>query len=305
MNIHAARITRVLAAAVGTLAIVACAQRATMSSLSPEPIADDEPPLACVYSDTGTHRLSIVGAPAGNRTRVVTGIIRGTDHELVRNASVITMQPLDGGRSLRARADSSGRFEVPGVAAGKYELRVVSIGYLTSRDTIAVPNEGLSLDLTQRIMRFLDEEALCGYLASIDSEPLLVLPRGEKAEATHAMPNGGSLLTTLTARPSVNGARFELVVRNVGAVPVDIFRLCYPRLFGDPVRTMRGGVGPACYGAAQKLAPGDSLTVRQTVQLRGTPGTYAFRFHALDPESLDAVLPLTLARGEARRGVDR
>jgi hypothetical protein len=305
MNIHAARITRVLAAAVATLAVAACAQRATMSSLSPEPIADDEPPLACVYSDTGTHRLSVVGSSGVGQPRAVTGIVRGTDHELVRNASVITMQPLEGGRTLRARADSSGHFEVAGVAAGKYELRVVSIGYLTSRDTITVPEAGLSLQLTQRIMRFLDEEALCGYLASIDSEPLLVLPHGEKAEATHAMPNGGSLLTSLVARPSVNGARFELVVRNVGAVPVDIFRLCYPRIFGDPVRTMRGGVGPACYGAAQKLAPGDSVTMRQTVQLRGKPGTYAFRFHALDPTSLDAVLPLTLARGETRRSVER
>jgi hypothetical protein len=289
------------AAAVAALAIVACAQRATMTSMSPEPIADDEPPLACVYSDTGTHRLKIVGPPGGAAVGTVSGVIRGTDHELVRNASVITMQPLAGGRTLRARADSSGRFEVPGVAAGKYELRVVSIGYLTSRDTITVPREGMSFELTQRIMRFLDEEALCGYLASIDSEPLLVLPHGQKTESTHEMPGGGSLRTTLLARPSVNGARFELVVRNVGVVPVDIFRLCYPRIFGEPVRTMRGGVGPACYGAAQKLAPGDSLAVRQTVQLRGAPGTYSFRFHALDPESLDAVVPLTLEAGGGER----
>jgi len=294
----------VLSAAVAALTIVACSQRATSSSPSPEAIADDEAPMTCVYSDTGSHSLNVVTSP-GSASGTVAGIIRGTDHELVRNASVITMQPLKGGRTLRARADSSGRFQVSSVAAGTYELRVVSIGYQTSRDTITVASNGLSLELTQRIMRFLDEEALCGYLAAIDSEPRLILPRVERAEKTHEMPGGGSLRTTVVATPSVNGAKFELMVRNVGTVPVDILRLCYPRIVGDPVRTMRGGVGPACYGAAQKLAPGDSLGMRQTVQLRGQPGTYSFRVHALDPASLDAVLPLTLARGSARRSVDQ
>jgi hypothetical protein len=215
---------------------------------------------------------------------------------------VITLQPIGGGRAFRARGDSSGRFSIPNVAPGSYELRVVSIGYLTSRDTIAVTPAGLSVDVTQVIMRFLDEQALCGYLASIDSEGVLTLPRARTESATHALPGGGSVTTTITARPNADGASFDVLFRNASDVSVDVTRLCYPTVVGDPVRQLATRVGPACYGTGIKLAPGDSITLHRSVQLRGAPGTYTFRVHALDPPALDAVIPLTLTRGRSPRG---
>ena len=95
-------------------------------------------------------------------------------------------------RHVRARGDSSGRFSVSNVPSGTYELRVVSIGYQTSRDTLTVPSNGASVEVTQVIMRFLDEEALCGYLAVIDSEPVLALAQPQSVQATHALPSWGS-----------------------------------------------------------------------------------------------------------------
>jgi hypothetical protein len=190
---------------------------------------------------------------------------------------------------------------VANVAPGSYELRVVSIGYLTSRDTIAVPRGGLSLDVTQVIMSFLDEQAMCGYLAAVDSEPPLAPARGQTTSATHAMPGGGSVQTTLVVRPQPDGATFDVSFRNVGSTPVDITRLCYPSVTGNPVRRFPGRVGPACYGTGMKLAPGDTVGVAQSVQLRGKPGDYPLRVHAVDPAALDAVVTLPLVQGRSPR----
>lgn len=286
---------------IAVIAIVACAQRATSTS-SPSPVSErntfDEPALTCVHSDTGVHRTVIsAGAPAGT----VTGVLRGTDRELIRNASVITLQAIGGGATFRARGDSSGRFAIPNVTPGSYELRVVSIGYQTSRDTINVARDGMSLDVTQVIMRLLDELAVCGYLATIDSEPVLALARTQTTTATHALPTGGSVQTTLTVRPTADGASFDVALHNPGSESVDITRLCYPTVSGDPVRRFPGRVGPACYGMGMKLAAGDSVAVRYSVQLRGRPGTYTFRVHAVDPPILDAVVPLTLSASRSPR----
>jgi hypothetical protein len=301
-DLHVSRLFRSLARCVAALTIVACAQHASSTPLpAPEPGgATEEPSLACVRSDTGAHHLAIAAKP-GNRAGELVGIVRGTDHELVRNASVITLQPVGTGAALRARADSSGRFAIANVLPGSYELRVVSIGYSTSRDTITVPREGLSLELTQRIILFMDEAALCGYLAHIDSEPVLTPQQAQVTSATHEMPSGGSVQTTLTVRPHPDGASFDVLFRNVSDVPVSITRLCYPAIIGDPVRRFPGRVGPACYGTGMKLPPGDTLGFRETVQLRGKPGTYTVRFHAVDPPVLDAVVPLALSRGESPR----
>jgi hypothetical protein len=284
-----------------TLLLTACAQRGSTSSSSPSPDIDgsEEPSLACVHSDTGTHRLRVVAAPSGNDGRVV-GIVRGTDHELIRNASVITLQPIGGGATLRARGDSSGQFVIANATPGSYELRIVSIGYLTSRDTIAVPRTGLSLDLTQVIMRFLDEEAVCGYLAAVDSEPPLTPARGVTTVATHEL-TGGSVQTTLTVRPRPDGATFDLLLRNVGSLPVNVTRLCYPSIVGSAVRRFARGVGPACYGTGMKLAPGDTIGLTQSVQLRGAPGDIALRVHAVDPPVLDAIVTLPMIRGRVPR----
>jgi hypothetical protein len=280
---------------------MACAQRAALSP-SPESDSAEDAPLACVHSDTGAHRLTMGAASApGN----ISGVIRGTDHELVRNASVITLQPIGGGPASRARADSSGRFSIANVKPGSYELRIVSIGYLTSRDTIAVTPAGMSVDVTQVIMRFLDEQALCGYLASIDSEGVLTLARAQTTSVNHTMPGGGSVQTTVTVRPNADGASFDVRFHNAGSSPVDITRLCYPSITGRPVRRFPGAIGPACYGTGLKLAPGDTIGIRQSVQLRGEPGTYTFRIHALDPPELDGVVPLTLTRGRSPRGSTR
>jgi len=290
---------RLIAWLTAALITTACAQRAS-SSPTPDVAASDEPPLACVRSDTGSHRL-VVGATQPGAGGRVSGIVRGTDHELIRNASVITLQPIGGGATFRARADSSGRFAVTNVAPGSYELRVVSIGYLTSRDTIAVPRAGLSLDVTQVIMSFLDEQAICGYLAAVDSEPPLSPARGQTTSTTHAMPGGGSVQTTLVVRPQPDGATFDVSFRNVGSTPVDITRLCYPSITGNPVRRFAGRVGPACYGTGMKLAPGDTIGIAQSVQLRGNPGDHPFRVHAVDPATLDAVVTLPLIRGRSPR----
>jgi hypothetical protein len=300
---NVSRLIRLLAGCVVAPIIVACAQRASSSpvpAFEPGVGAAEEPPLSCVRSDTGEHHLAIAARP-GNRPGELVGIIRGTDHELVRNASVIALQPVGPGPSLRARADSSGRFAIANVPPGSYELRVVSIGYFTSRDTITVPREGLSLDLTQRIILFMDEEALCGYLAHIDSEPVLTPLRGQSTSETHELPDGGSVQTTLTVRPHPDGASFDVLFRNVSDVPVNITRLCYPSIVGDPVRRFPGRIGPSCYGTGMRLPPGDTLGFRETVQLRGQPGTYTFRFHAVDPPVLDAVVPLRLSRGDSPR----
>jgi hypothetical protein len=291
---------RAVARVGGAIMLSACTQRAT-ATLAPEPGTGDETPLTCIHSDTGMHRTTIMPA---SRTSpgTVSGILRGTDHELIRNASVVTLQQIGGGATLRARADSSGRFAIANVPAGKFELRVVSIGYLTSRDTLSIPQDGMSVDVTQVIMRFLDEQVMCGYLASIDSEPVLALARAQTTTATHALPSGGSVQTTLTVRPRADGASFDVMFRNAGATPVNITRLCYPTITGDPVRRVPGAVGPACYGTGMKLAAGDSIAIRESVQLRGRPGTYTIRVHAVDPPVLDAVVPLTLARGRSPRG---
>lgn len=182
----------------------------------------------------------MAASPAAN-PGTIRGILRGTDHELIRNASVITVQTIGGGATFRARGDSSGRFSVSNVPPGTYELRVVSIGYQTSRDTLTVPSNGASVEVTQVIMRFLDEEALCGYLAVIDSEPVLALTQPQRIQATHALPSGGVVQTTLTVRPSSDGASFDLVLRNTGETPADITRLCYPAITGSPVRRFAGG----------------------------------------------------------------
>jgi hypothetical protein len=283
---------------IGAIALAACAQRAT-STPTPEADPTDEPALTCIHSDTGAHRLT-VGAATNSGT--ISGLLRGTDHDLIRNASVITLQPLGGGTTLRARSDSAGRFSIANVAPGRYELRVVSIGYQTSRDTVAVPPNGLSLEVTQVIMRFLDEQALCGYLAGIDSEPVLALRRAQTTAAMHELPSGGSVKTTVTVRPTADGASFDVAFHNAGSAPVDLTRLCYPTVAGDPVRRFGRPVGPACYGTGVKLSAGDSIAVRYTVQLRGRPGTYTFRVHAVDPPLLDAIVPLTLSRGQSPRG---
>lgn len=283
------------------LALSACAQRGT-STPAPEPGVADDPALTCVHSDTGAHRLTVLAPSAVATPGKISGILHGTDHELIRNASVITVQAIGGGATFRARGDSSGRFSIINVPSGTYELRVVSIGYQTSRDTIAIPRNGLSVDVTQVIMRFLDEQALCGYLAVIDSEPTLALARAQTTTATHSLPDGGSVQTRLTVRPSPDGASFDITFRNAGEAPVTITRLCYPSIAGDPVRRFAGPVGPACYGTGMKLAPGDSVAVRESVQFRGQPATYTLRVHAADPPILDAVIPLTLARGRSPRG---
>lgn len=273
--------------------IAACTAR---SSPSPSPDAgpDDEPPLTCIRSDTGAHSIDITSKGKGRAPGIVSGTVRGTDKELVRAASVIALQPLDGSATLRARADSSGRFEISNVPAGSYELRIVSIGYQTSRDTVVVPRDGLTLELTQVIMRFLDEEAVCQYLETINAEPALTVARVETSTATHAMEDGGSIATTLTVRPATDGAAFEFRARNVGASTVSITRLCYPSVSGDAVRAFPGRIGPACYGVGISLAPGDTLVVRKSVQLRGTAGTHRVRVHAVDPPSLDADVSLPL-----------
>lgn len=280
--------------------LAACAQRAT-STPAPEPDAGstDEPALTCIHSDTGAHRLRIGKSAVPG---AITGALRGTDHELIRDASVITLQAIGGGATLRARGDSSGRFSIANVAPGSYELRVVSIGYLTSRDTIAVTRDGMSLDVTQIIMRFLDEQAVCGYLSAIDSEPILALSRTQTSSTAHTLPEGGSVETKIIVRPTADGASFDLALHNTGTSAVDVTRLCYPTVTGGPVRRFPGRVGPACYGSGVKLAAGDSIAVRYTVQLRGQPGTYTFRAHAVDPPILDAVVPLTLVRGRSPRG---
>lgn len=287
---------RLIARLSPVLFAVACAQRAA-SSPTPDISATEEPTLACVRSDTGAHMLA--AKPGGDGR--VSGILRGTDHELIRNASVITLQPIGGGATLRARADSSGRFAVANVAPGSYELRVVSIGYLTSRDTIAVQRGGLSLDVTQVIMSFLDEQAICGYLAAVDSEPPLAPTHAQTVSATHDLPGGGSVQTTLVVRPQSDGATLDVLFRNVGSTPVDITRLCYPSIAGNPVRRFGGRVGPACYGIGMKLAPGDTVGVAQNVQLRGKPGDYPLRVHAVDPAVLDAVVTVPLVRGRSPR----
>ena len=283
------------------MSFVACAQRATStgssSGPSPDVVTDEEPALTCVHSDTGAHRL-VIGKPVAG---TFSGVVRGTDHEVVRNASVITLQPIGSGATYRARGDSSGRFSIANVAPGSYELRVVSIGYLTSRDTVAVTNAGMSVDVTQVIMRFLDEQAMCGYLASIDSEGVLKPARAQTTTSTHAMPGGGSIQTTVVVRPSADGARFDVQFRNAGTTSVDITRLCYPSVTGSPVRRFGERVGPACYGTGIKLAPGDTIGIQRIVQLRGEPGTYTIRIHALDPPELDGVVPLTLLRGRSPR----
>lgn len=296
----AGKVSRRLIALAAAVALTACAQRAT-STVSPVAPAEanDELPLACVHSDTGAHVLTISGRDASTEPGSITGIIRGTDHELIRNASVITLQPLSGGPNIRARADSSGRFTIAKVSPGSYELRVVSIGYLTSRDTIAVTPAGMSLALTQVIMRFLDEQVLCSYLAAIDSEPVLTLARPHTASTTHTVATGGSVQATVTVRPNADGATFDMLFRNVGTDSATMTRLCYPSVVGEPVRRFPGRVGPACYGIGVTLAPGDTLGVHQSVQLRGRPGTYTLRVHAADPPSFDAVIPLNLVRGVA------
>jgi hypothetical protein len=293
-----------MAGIVSALVLFGCAQRAA-SSPSPEPSGVEEPQITCVHSDTGAHVLTVLAPTSATSPGKISGVLRGTDHELIRNASVITVQAIGGGTTFRARGDSSGRFSISNVPSGTYELRVVSIGYQTSRDTIALSRDGLSVGVTQVIMRFLDEQALCGYLAVIDSEPTLVLARPQTTTMNHALANGGSVQTTLTVRPRADGASFDVAFRNAGETPVDITRLCYPSITGDPVRRFAGGVGPACYGTGIKLAPGDSISVRESVQLRGRPGTYTIRVHAADPPILDAVVPLTLVRGRPSTGRDR
>lgn len=242
----------------------------------------------------------MAAAPSAADGRV-TGILRGTDHELIRNASFVTMQPIGGGATLRARSDTSGRFTVTSVPPGKYELRVVSIGYLTSRDTITVARGGASLELTQVIMRFLDEQAVCGYIAAVDAEPPLTPARRLTSSATHALPGGGSVQTSLTVRPQSDGASLDLLLRNVGTTPVDVFRLCAPQVVGEPVRRFGGTATVACYGIALKLAPGDTVAWTDRVELRGNPGDFSLRVHAADPATLDAVLTLPLVRGRLPR----
>lgn len=274
-------------------AVAACAARTTPSP-APDAGPDDEPPLTCVRSDTGAHAIEITSRGKGRASGIVSGTVRGTDRELVRAASVVALQPLDGGAVLRARTDSSGRFEISNVPAGSYELRIVSIGYQTSRDTVVVPRDGLTLELTQVIMRFLDEEAVCHYLETIDAEPTLTVARVETSTAKRTIEDGGSIATTLTVRPSKDGATFEFVARNVGASAVSITRLCYPSVSGDAVRAFPGRIGPACYGTGVSLAPGDTLVVRKSVQLRGTAGTHRVRVHAVDPPALDVDVSLPL-----------
>jgi hypothetical protein len=295
-------VARGVVALAALFGFVACTQHAASSAPSPDEGLDDEPPMTCVHSDTGAHRLLVLEPARGAATGTFSGVVRGTDHEVVRNASVVTLQPIAGGATYRARGDSTGHFSMANVAPGSYELRVVSIGYLTSRDTVAVTSAGMSVDVTQVIMRFLDEQALCGYLAAIDSEGVLRPAKAQTTSTTHAMPGGGAVQTTVSVHPNVDGARFDVQFRNVGSTPVDVTRLCYPAVSGGPVRRFGERVGPACYGTGLKLAPGDTLGVRRVVQLRGEPGTYTFRFHALDPPALDGVVPLVLMRVRSPRG---
>lgn len=87
----------------------------------------------------------VIALPAGGQgTASVIGVVRDENGAPVREALVV-IDP--DSLSLRARTDTAGRFQIPSVPAGRYEVRVVRIGYRPHSQTIDVPSSELAIEL--------------------------------------------------------------------------------------------------------------------------------------------------------------
>lgn len=71
------------------------------------------------------------------------GTVAGSDQGFLSGASVA----IDGPQHKETRTDADGRFTIPDVAAGRYQVRVTAEGYLALEQPVTVGTASVSVDI--------------------------------------------------------------------------------------------------------------------------------------------------------------
>lgn len=226
---------------------------------------------------------AVPSGPSTVRGRVVTG-----EGRRPVEGSYVTLRA-DSARVVVT--DANGNFQFDRVAPGQYTLRVVNLAYRATTDTIVVPLNGRDLEIALRPVP--SDPAMCVFERELAAEPALTLIRPETVTVERSFDDGVRLRHTVIAHATPTNLVLDSRIENIGRVPATITSLCYPSA-DAPVLRHYDGIGPTCYGMQLTLSPGDTLAVVTGGPLRGRPGRYQFRVHAIDPAVLNATLLLDL-----------
>ena len=99
----------------------------------------------------------------------VTGVVTDVQNLALPGAAVV-LRTGDGGFVASSTTDRTGRFALPGVAAGHYVLSAALLGFETHTEPIAVTTSGASTSITLQVGAFMQEVTVSALMPEVTTE---------------------------------------------------------------------------------------------------------------------------------------
>jgi len=178
------------------------------------------------------------------------------------------------------------------VPPGPYRLVVRSFAYNPMDQVIVVPPSG-GLELDIELALGPDQQmGSCEYERRL-AGPGLSLLQPESLAVHRTVAYGAELRQTLTFVPSGASVSVHARIVNVGQTPATVSERCSPWATSSILIYRRlGGASVMCAPTPVMLAPGDSIVISTSGQLRGSPGRYRVTVHPVDPSELSSTFDL-------------